>query len=519
MSLYRGFATVGGMTMLSRVLGFIRDVLMAAVLGAGMTADAFFVAFRVPNMFRRLFAEGAFDAAFVPLFAKGFEREGAAAAKLFAEQVLSGLTLVLVVFTLLGEVLMPWLVLLLAPGFAADPAKLSLTILLARIALPYLVCMSLVALYTGVLNALGRFALAALAPMLLNVVLIAILFGLIASDISSQPEAVIALAIGVAAAGLLQILVMAIAASHAKMHLNWRKPRLSPEMRKLIALAAPGFIAGSVAPLTAVIGTVVASLQERVVSWLYYADRLYQLPLGVIGAAVGVVLLPDLARKLHAGDLASVIESENRSLEFALALTLPAAVALFVASEPIVRVLFEHGAFTAVDAHATAEMLSAFALGLPAFVLIKVFHPSFFAREDTETPMLYAVIGMAANLVLSFILFVLVGAVGIALAASFAGWLHAGLLMHKLRSRREFKLDISFRRRLPRILLSTLCMGALVWGLTSLLDPWFAPGSGAILQVTALVLLVGTGLAAYAAAAGLSGAVQLKGLMAAFAQD
>jgi putative peptidoglycan lipid II flippase len=278
-------------------------------------------------------------------------------------------------------------------------------------------------------------------------------------------------------------------------------------------LAAPGAVAGGIAQLTAVIGTIIASLEDRVVSWLYYADRLFQLPLGIIGVAIGVVLLPDLSRKFRAGDHDAAIHSENRSLEFALLLTVPAAVALFLASHPIVRVLFERGAFTAIDAGATGQMLAALALGLPAYVLIKVFHPGFFAREDTKTPMIFAGWSMLTNVVLSLALFLTIGPVGIAVAASVSGWLNLGLLVSALRRRGEFALDDTFRRRFPAILLAAAIMGGVVWANVSLLDPWFAPENGLIVQVLALLALVTSGLITYAVAAELLGAVSLKSVL------
>ena len=271
MKLYRGVATVGAITALSRVLGFARDVLIAAVLGTSYVADAFFVAFRVPNMFRRLFAEGAFDSAFIPLFAKQLHAGGPDAARTFAAQALACLTVLLVVFTVLAEIAMPWLMLLLAPGFASDPEKFVLAVLLARIALPYLVCMSLVALYTGILNAFGRFAIAAFAPTLLNVVLIAVLLAFVASGSDSKSTAGVALAWGVTVSGILQVPVVLFAAVRIGMRVPWTRPRLTPDMRRLAALAAPGILAGGMAQLTLVISTIIASLQERVVSWLYYA--------------------------------------------------------------------------------------------------------------------------------------------------------------------------------------------------------------------------------------------------------
>ena len=512
MKLYRGFAAVASITLLSRVLGFVRDVLIAAVLGTSAVADAFFVAFRVPNMFRRLFAEGAFDAAFIPLFAKRLHAEGPPAAQAFAGQALAGLTLVLVVFTVLAEIAMPWLMLLLAPGFASDAAKFDLAVMLARIALPYLVFMSLVALYNGVLNAFGRFAIAALAPTLLNVVLIIVLLALVAFR-SGQTTAGIALAWAITASGVLQVIVVALAAARIGMRAPIERPHLTPDMRRLMTLSAPGVIAGGMAQLTMVISTIIATLQDRVVSWLYYVDRIFQLPLGVIGAAIGVVLLPDLSHKLRSGDHDAVLASENRALEFALLLTMPAAIALFIASGPIMCVLFERGAFTAVDTQATAAMLSALAPGLPAFVMIKVLHPSYFAREDTKTPMIYAGVAMVSTAILSFVLFLAVGATGIAIASMLSGWINVGLLIATLKRRDGVKPDQIFRRRFAGICAASAVMGVVVFALVKLLDPWFAPTSGLPAQGAALITLVGVGLLVYLVTAELLGAAKIKNII------
>ena len=512
MKLYRGFAAVASITLLSRVLGFVRDVLIAAVLGTSAVADAFFVAFRVPNMFRRLFAEGAFDAAFIPLFAKRLHAEGPPAAQAFAGQALAGLTLVLVVFTVLAEIAMPWLMLLLAPGFASDAAKFDLAVMLARIALPYLVFMSLVALYNGVLNAFGRFAIAALAPTLLNVVLIIVLLALVAFR-SGQTTAGIALAWAITASGVLQVIVVSLAAARIGMRVPIERPHLTPDMRRLMTLSAPGVIAGGMAQLTMVISTIIATLQDRVVSWLYYADRIFQLPLGVIGVAIGVVLLPDLSHKLRSGDHDAVLASENRALEFALLLTMPAAIALFIASGPIMCVLFERGAFTAVDTQATAAMLSALAPGLPAFVMIKVLHPSYFAREDTKTPMIYAGVAMASTVILSFVLFLAVGATGIAIASMLSGWINVGLLIATLKRRDGIKPDQTFRRRFAGICAASAVMGVVVFALVKLLDPWFAPTSGLPAQGAALITLVGVGLLVYLVTAELLGAAKIKNII------
>jgi putative peptidoglycan lipid II flippase len=513
MKFYRGFATVGTMTILSRVLGFVRDVLIAAVLGTSYVADAFFVAFRIPNMFRRLFAEGAFDSAFIPLFAKRLHADGPEAARIFAGQALSGLVVLHVAVTVLAEIAMPWLMLLLAPGFSSDPGKFALAVLLARIALPYLAFMSVVALYTGVLNAFGRFAVAAFAPTLLNVVLIAVLLGFIASGSEDQSAAGVVLAWGIAASGLLQVIVVVAAGAKIGMRVAWQRPQLNPDMRRLVTLALPGVVAGGMAQITVVISTVIATLQDRVVSWLYYADRLFQLPLGVIGVAIGVVLLPTLSHKLRSGDHDAVLASENRALEFALLLTLPSAVALFLAAEPIMRVLFERGAFTAVDTRATASMLAALALGLPAYVMIKVLHPSFFAREDTKTPMIYAGISMAANVVLSLTLFLLIGATGIAVATTLSGWLNVALLIGKLRERDGLVLDRIFRRRFAGILAASAAMGVVVFALVRILEPWFALQSGVIAQGAALIALVAAGLLTYLGAAHVFGGARFRDLM------
>lgn len=513
MKLYRGFATVGGMTVISRVLGFIRDVLIAAILGASSITDAFFVAFRLPNMFRRLFAEGAFNAAFIPLFTKRLHGEGRDAAQDFAAKALSGLTVVFLAFTILAEIAMPWLVLLLAPGFADDPDKFRLAVLLARIALPYLVFLSWIALYAGVLNALGRFAMAAFAPSLLNVVLIAILLVLVATGTGERTIAGLALAWGIALSGFLQAGVVAFAAVRAGIHLRLERPQWTADMKQLVHRAVPGLIAGSMAQLTIVVSTIIASFQDRVVSWLYYAERIFQLPLGMIGVAVGVVLLPDLSDKLRVGDSKAVIASENRALEFSLLITLPAAVALFIASGPIIRVLFERGAFTTIDARATAGMLSALAIGLPAYVVVQALHPSFFAREDTKTPMTYAGIALAANAVLALVLFTAIGAVGIAIAVSIAGWINVALLVMGLRARGEFALDDAFRRAFLGMVLASIAMGAAVWWLTGALAPWFAPEAGLLLQVSSLGALIAMGFLTYLLAGTLAGALKPKTLL------
>ncbi|MEL7544058.1 MAG: murein biosynthesis integral membrane protein MurJ, partial [Pseudomonadota bacterium] len=316
MKLYRAFATVGGFTMLSRMLGFVRDILVAGLLGTGPVADAFVAAFRFPNLFRRIFGEGAFNAAFIPLFAKKLEGEGSEAARTFAEEALAVLLFTLLVLTALAELAMPWLLVVLAPGFLEDPSKFDLTVALTRIAFPYLLCMSLVALLSGVLNALNRFAAAAAAPVLLNIVLIAAMVLAWSLGFQNQPNAGYLLALGVAIAGALQLALLAIAAQRAGMGLTLRRPRITSDVKRFFKLGVPGVIAGGVTQINIVVGTMIASLQAGAVAYLYYADRLYQLPLGIIGIAIGVVLLPDISRLLRAGEYDAVSDSQNRSLEF-----------------------------------------------------------------------------------------------------------------------------------------------------------------------------------------------------------
>jgi len=510
MKLYWGFATVGSITILSRVLGFIRDVLIAAVLGTSFVADAFFVAFRLPNVFGRL--QEALDAAFIPLFTKRLHDEGPGAARTFAGKTLTNLSLVLLALTIVGEIAMPWFMLVLGPGFASDPTKFDLAVMLARIALPYLICTSLIALYAGVLNAFGRFGIAALAPALFNAVFIAVLLVLVVLD-SGQNAAGVALAWGIAGAGVLQVLFLAFACAKIGMNVAWQLPGFTTDMRKLATLATPGIIASGMAQLTGVISMIIATLQDSVVSWLYYAQRIFQLPLGVIGVTIAVVLLPHLSHDLRSGDHDSVRASENRALEFALLLTLPAAVALLVAAEPILRVLFERGAFTHTDTDATAAMLSALAPGLPAYVLIKVLHPSFFAREDTKTPMALAGISMVANAVLSFTLFMILGATGIAVATTLSGWFNVTLLLNTLMRRDSFRPDPAFLRRLVGMAGASVTMGVVVYALIQVLAPWFAPINSFPIQALALSAVVGAGLLVYLSGIELFGTAKLRDLM------
>lgn len=518
MNLYRAFVTVGGLTAISRVLGFVRDVLTAAVLGTGWVADAFVVAFRIPNLFRALFAEGAFNSAFVPLFSKRLEAEGQAEARRFAEEALALLVAALVVTLIIAQIAMPWVVTAIAPGFTGDAEKFELAVLLTRITFTYLLCISLVALASGVLNALGRFAAAAAAPILLNVVMASVMGVAALLGLHGKPEAGLMLAWGVAFAGFAQLLFIALAAARQRMNLRFRRPRMTPGMKRLLLLGLPGIATAGITQVNITVGTMIASMQESAVSYLYYADRLNQLPLGIVGIAIGVVLLPDLSRRLAANDLPGAMASQNRSLEFALLLALPAAAALVIIPLPIIQVLFERGAFTSTDTLAVAAALAAYAAGLPAFVMTRVFLPGFFAREDVRTPMIFAGAGMIANIVIALYLFPRIGHVGLAISASAAGWLNTLLLFFTLMRRGHFRADRAFARRIPLILLSVGLMGAVLWYLSQELARFFSPTNGLAVQLGALAMLIGSGVAVYALASQVTGAFRLSNLKKAFAR-
>ena len=496
MSLYRNFLNVGVLTLGSRVLGFVRDALVAAVLGTGMAADAYLAAFRFPNLFRRLFAEGAFNTAFVPLFARALEQEGREAAREWAARIMSWLVMVVTVVTVLVEIFMPWVLAPFVPGFLDDPDKYALTVLLTRICFPYLMLMSLMAAYAAILNGLGHFKAAAFAPILLNVVMIAFMLPLLlwAYD---QAGIAIWLAVGTVAGGVAQLALVYAAIRRAGFVPRLRLPRLDAEVKRFWILAVPAVIAGGITQVNIFVGTIIASAAESAISYLYYADRLYQLPLGIIGIAVGTVLLPELSRHLKGGRIAEAEASQSQALLISMLLSLPAATALIALAAPIVSVLFERGAFGAVDTRETAATLVWFAAGLPAYVLIRVLQPGFFAREDTRTPTLFAAISVVTNIALSLLLFPSLAHVGIAIATSASAWANAALLAIWLARRGHFRLPAAEWRRHGLILVAALLMAAALWGLAQPLAPWLASSAPLLGQILALGALVVVGLAVY----------------------
>jgi len=499
--LIRSVVTVGGWTLLSRGAGFVRDVMMAAYLGSGPVAEAFFVAFSLPNMFRRFFAEGAFNMAFVPMFAK--KLEGGEDAKAFARDAFSGLAGVLILFSLLGTLLMPWLVWAMASGFAGDE-RFTLAVLFGRISFSYILFISLVALLSGVLNTFGRFTEASFVPVLMNLMFIA---AMLLADRAGWDMG-LTLAWTVPVTGVAQFLFTWFSARRQGFTLWPGLPRWTPDLKRLLIIAGPAVLAGGVVQINLLVGRQVASYTEGAVAWLNYADRLYQLPLGVVGIAIGTVLLPDLSRRLRAGDAEGGRASFNRGTEFALALTLPAAVALVVIAAPLVSVLYGRGNWTAGDTWATAVALALYGAGLPAFVMHKVLQPLYYAREDTRRPFHYALLSMVVNAALAVGLAPVIGFAAAALATSLSAWAMVWQLWSGSRDMGpEAHWDARLKNRFPRILAASLIMGAVLWAASWALTPLLAQSGWRYLALLALVV---TGMVSYFGAGALIGAFRLS---------
>lgn len=480
----KGAFTVGIWTMASRILGFARDMLIAAILGTGWVADAFFVALRLPNLFRRLFGEGAFNAAFVPSISHILHTEGLEAATGFAEEATAVMIFWLGCLTVTGEIFMPWLLYVLAPGFSGDHAKFALAVVLTRIMFPYLFFVCLTALFSGVLNAMGRFAAAAAAPLLFNVFSIAFMLGLT----PYVRNAGYALAWGVTVSGVAQLFLLIVAMRHAGMRIHLPKPRLTPRMLALFRRMAPALVGAGVTQLNVSIDIIIGTLLPAgSVSILYYADRVNQLPLGIIGTAAGTALLPVISRQISLGENANALATLNRALESVLMLTLPAAIGLSVAARPVIELIFVRGAFTLHTAALTAHTLAAFAIGLPVFALIKILTPGFFGRGDTVTPLKIGIAAVVLNLAMNLVFMHPLKAVGPALATSLASAFNAAVLGFILHRRGHFALDRHARRRLPRILLAASIMAAALY-LTERLLP---PGKTNIIDFAVLTLAGG----------------------------
>ena len=564
MSLLRSMATVSGFTALSRILGFIRDILMGYFLGSSHAADAFFAAFKFPNIFRRIFGEGAFNSAFVPLFSKELTSKGRKEAMHFASQTFSTLAIILLIITIIAIPLMSWITMVHAPGFNAvktfrgdsnnnevsfdikikgskaiyfviengDTAELknitltnndndtetlldqsdwlsekgklikkyslsenknftrikgnaliknskegntnlsiyrnhpdtfNLTVTLSKITFIYLLCMALVAHMSGVLNTVKIFGMPAAAPVLLNMTFLA---GFLISSIfwgfKGDPVKYAHVAAWcVFVAGFLQLGALYFTCFRKGLRIKLCKPKLSPQIKKLFILMGPGVLAAGIQQINLLVGSIIASFREGAISYLYYSERVYQLPLGVIGIGLGVILLPEVTKRLRNGDQIGAITSMNRGIELAMLLTIPASIALIVIPYPIISTLFQHGAFTAEDANLTALSLAGFAIGIPGYVLVRVLQPGYFARENTKTPMLIAGVTVIVNIVFSIILFDSLGHIGIAIATSIAAWVNVALLLFGLRN--FWKPDARLKSRMPKIFIASIVMGSLLW--------------------------------------------------------
>ncbi len=463
----RGAFTVGLWTMASRILGFVRDILIAAILGTGPVADAFFVALRLPNLFRRLFGEGAFNAAFVPAISTILHREGLQAATGFAEEATAVMAFWLGGITILGEIFMPWVLYALAPGFAGNHGKFALAVALTRIMFPYLFFVCLTALFSGVLNAMGKFAAAAAAPVLFN--MFSIVFMLALTPYTPNPG--FALAWGVSVSGVAQLGLVLWAIRRAGMRFTLPRLRFSPRIKTLFQRMAPALVGAGVTQLNVSIDIIIGTLLPAgSVSVLYYADRVNQLPLGVIATAAGTALLPMVTRHIALGEDEAAMIALNRAMESVLMLTLPAAVGLAVAAKPVMDVLFVRGAFSEHTAILAGHTLAAFALGLPVFALIKIFTPGFYARGDTVTPLKIGLAAVGLNLCLNLLFMHPLQAVGPALATTLSSAFNVILLVALLQKRGNFALDSLARRRVPRILLCGAIMASAIYA-TELILP------------------------------------------------
>ena len=445
-----------GLTLVSRFMGFARDLAVSYRMGASATpaADAYQTALAFPNLFRRFFAEGAFAAAFVPAYAKSLQRDGEEVADILAADAMATLAAATIIITVACQLAMPWLMMLISPGFAAEPDKYKLAVLLTQITMPYLPCMAIVAHLSGVLNARDRFILSAGAPVLLNIATLAFILPQHTAVSAAQWGSVGVIVAGVAQAALL---TWGVNKSGAKVH--WRLPRLTPEVKALIGKAIPGALAASATQVNIFISGALASHVPGGRSWLATADRLYQLPLGLVGVAIGVALLPRLSRAVLSEDTADAQSAMDQAITLAMALTIPAAAALVAMPGFLSDALYTRGQFTAFDASQTASALFFYGLGTPAFVLQQLYSRAFFARGDTKSPMRFALISVAVNVGFGVVLFNLVGVKGIAAATAIASWLNVAQMAFGLSRKDHYSPSLQTWSRVARILAASVVMG------------------------------------------------------------
>jgi len=514
LSLIRSFSSVGSLTLVSRVLGFVRVMLMARFLGASFATDAFLIALRLPNMFRALFAEGAFASAFVPLFNSKISEEAGSLEKAlrFADRALAALLPFLLLFTGLMMLFAGPAVLLLSGGFNdPSPGQFAFAVELARTTFPYLFFISVVSLLGGILNSLRQFWVNAAAPILLNLCLIgAMLF----FNGPADEDTARAMAWAVTLSGVLQLLWLILACARAGALPRLVRPRLTDDVKRLLKLIWPAAAGAGAMQINLLVSTMLAAslLPVGSVTYIDNADRLNQLPLGLVGIGLGTVLLPTIARMISSGDEAGARAFQKKGLRLALFLSLPAAAALIVVAEPIIRALLQYGAFDAADAAATAGALAAFSIGLPAFILVKVLTPAFHARQDMKTPLRYALVAIAVNLVLNLILIWPLRHAGPPLATAIAAWVNVILLYRALAAHGYFALDRVLVSHILRLAIAAALMAAALFFGQPLIEPLLAQGFER--RLGGLALLVGGGIIVYAAAVFVTRAYTLKELKA-----
>lgn len=504
MSLIRAMSTVAGMTALSRVAGFARDIMTAAILGAGPVADAFFVALKLPNFFRRVTAEGAFSVSFVPLYTATLEQEGEERANRFANNAFWIMSAILAVFSALAILFMPYVIMAIAPGFMGDAVRYDLGVELSRITFPYLLLMSLTALLGGVLNAHQRFAPFAFAPVFFNLCMIG---ALLVSQYFETPGH--ALSYGILVSGFAQLfLLLWFCYRYKVFRLTFKKPEYTDKIRKVFVLMGPGVVGAGVMHINLFADLIIASfLAEGAISYLYYADRLNQLPLGVVGIAVGTALLPMLSKAISRGDDREAHDLFNRSLEYCMLLAIPAAVALMAIPALLIGTLFERGAFDAGDTAVTANVLAGYAIGLPAYIMIKIFSTVHWAQQDTMTPVRISIIGALSNIALG-IGFIMMGfgVAGIAFGTGLSGWIQLALHLRALRGHRTANFDARFKRNGLLIVAGSALMAALVTILATFLPPLISS------RAVVLVIVVTGGMVVYGVFAFSTGLVKRSAL-------
>lgn len=487
MKLIKAMATVGGLTGVSRVVGFVRDLMTAYFLGAGPVADAFVVALKLPNFFRHVTAEGAFSVSFVPLYSETLQKEGEDEAGKFAGQAFMTMAMALMIFTLTVMAAMPWVIYAIAPGFEAGTEQYDLAVSMSQITFPYLLLMSLAALVGGMLNAHDKFGPFAAASIFFNICQIG--FMLIADQFLTVGHA---LSWAVTISGVIQLGWLCCYLRKYKIKLPLIRPRMTDKVRRLFKLMGPGVLGAGIIHVNLFADIMIASfLAAGSISALYYADRLFQLPLGVVGIAVGTALLPMLSKSLAAGEKEEARDLFNRALEYCLFFTMPAAVALTFVTHDIMTVLFERGEFTAEDTARAAPALACLAIGLPAYVGVKIFSSAYWSQQNTKTPVKIAATMAIANIVVALILTRFMGVAGIALATGLAGWVQCYFLWRGLRRNDATTFDARLIRTVPRIVACSLIMGGCLLLMAWAMRPWFDGDFG--FQVLALTILVAGG--------------------------